>query len=105
VIGDCLICHKHHADGACPSDPIRRPVHYTQQNVRQPGEPIDVIEAWNVGYHLGNVLKYIARFKFKGGLRDLKKAHWYLSRFIWLLETGQLELEPDPAREVEKETP
>ena len=47
-------------------------------------EAIDAIEAWELGFHLGNVVKYIARAgrKTKDGLQDLKKAEWYLSREI-----------------------
>ena len=47
-------------------------------------EAIDAIEAWGLGFHLGNVVKYIARAgrKTKDGLRDLKKAEWYLNREI-----------------------
>ena len=47
-------------------------------------EAIDAIEAWGLGFNLGNVVKYIARAgrKTKDGLRDLKKAEWYLSREI-----------------------
>lgn len=47
-------------------------------------EAIDAIEAWGLGFHLGNVVKYIARagHKTADGLRDLKKAEWYLSREI-----------------------
>ena len=47
-------------------------------------EAIDAIEAWGLGFCLGNVVKYIARAgrKTKDGLRDLKKAEWYLNREI-----------------------
>ena len=47
-------------------------------------EAIDAIEAWELGFNLGNVVKYIARagHKTADGLRDLKKAEWYLSREI-----------------------
>ena len=47
-------------------------------------EAIEAIEAWGLGFNLGNVVKYIARAgrKTKDGLRDLKKAEWYLSREI-----------------------
>lgn len=47
-------------------------------------EAIDAIEAWGLGFHLGNVVKYIARagHKTAGSLQDLKKAEWYLSREI-----------------------
>lgn len=65
------------------SDPISRPAHYTQSAV----EPIDAIEAWQLGYHLGNVVKYVARHQHKGRpIEDLKKAAWYLAREITRLE-------------------
>ena len=64
-------------------DPIHCPAHYTQSTV----EPIDAIEAWGLGYHLGNVVKYIARHQHKGQpIEDLKKAAWYLAREIGRLE-------------------
>ena len=41
------------------------------------------IEAKNLNYHLGNVVKYITRADHKGKrLEDLKKARWYLDREI-----------------------
>lgn len=46
-------------------------------------EPINVIEAWGLGFSLGNVLKYIARAGKKGDrLEDLQKALYYLQREI-----------------------
>lgn len=60
-------------------DLINHPPHYTASGI----EPIDVIEAWKLGYHLGNVVKYLARHRHKGTpLKDLKKARWYLDRKI-----------------------
>lgn len=60
-------------------DPIGRPSHYTFSEV----QPIDVIEAWGLGFHLGNVVKYVARADHKGSsLQDLRKAAWYLNREI-----------------------
>jgi hypothetical protein len=50
-------------------------------------EVIDAIEAWELGFHLGNVVKYVARAAHKGDqLADLKKARWYLEREINRLE-------------------
>ena len=64
-------------------DAIQRPAHYTFSAV----EPIDAIEAWQLGFHLGNVVKYIARAGRKGNrIEDLKKARWYLTREIERLE-------------------
>lgn len=60
-------------------DDINHPSHYTQGSI----EPIDVIEDWDLPYHLGNVIKYIARYRFKGSSKkDLDKASWYLKRFV-----------------------
>lgn len=60
-------------------DKVNHPSHYTFGKY----EVIDVIEDWNLGYHLGNVVKYIARSGHKRrGLEDLKKAAWYLNRYI-----------------------
>ncbi len=67
------------------SDPINRPAHYTYSAI----EPIDAIEAWQLGFNLGNTVKYVARSSHKGAtLEDLKKARWYLDREITLLEAG-----------------
>ena len=60
-------------------DPINHPPHYTHGDI----EPIDAIEAWQLGFCLGNVVKYVARAGHKGDrLEDLKKASWYLEREI-----------------------
>lgn len=45
-------------------------------------EAIKVIEAWGLGFNLGNALKYICREASKGGTEDLRKAQWYLQREI-----------------------
>lgn len=48
-------------------------------------EVIDAIEAWNLGFRLGNAVKYISRAGLKDRetrLKDLKKALWYLQREI-----------------------
>ena len=65
-------------------DLINHPPHYTFA----PGfETIDVIEAWELGFHLGNTVKYISRAGKKDNiLSDLKKARWYLDREIGRLE-------------------
>ena len=40
-------------------------------------------------YHIGNVVKYIARYRYKyNSIEDLKKARWYLDRYISILEDG-----------------
>ncbi len=67
-------------------DEINNPAHYTQGTKI---EPINVIEDWQLGFHLGNTVKYIRRAGHKESqLKDLKKARWYLDRFISTLESS-----------------
>jgi len=62
-------------------DTVEHPRHYTFGGI----EVIDAIEAWELGFHLGNVVKYVARAAHKGCfLEDLRKARWYLDRRIEL---------------------
>ena len=68
---------------------VDHPSHYNTGSV----EVIDAIEDWKLGFHEGNVVKYVARAQHKGKqLEDLKKAAWYLNRLI-------AQLEPDPAKQ------
>ena len=65
------------------SDPVNHPSHYTSGGI----ETIDFIEAKDLDYNLGNVIKYITRADKKGKkLEDLKKAQWYLNRAVSNLE-------------------
>ena len=64
-------------------DMICAPPHYTATAI----EPIDVIEEWGLGFHLGQVIKYIARHGRKGdALEDLRKAKFYLDRAVMRFE-------------------
>jgi len=61
------------------SDPVNHPAHYKVGGI----ETIDFIEAKQLNYNLGNVVKYITRADHKGNrLEDLEKARWYLDREI-----------------------
>ena len=57
---------------------VNHPEHYNKGII----EPIDVIEDWKLGFHLGNVVKYISRYNYKNGLEDLEKAQGYLNRYL-----------------------
>lgn len=53
-------------------------------------EAIKVIDAWNLGFSLGNTVKYISRAGKKETdkeIQDLKKALWYLEHHIKTLES------------------
>lgn len=64
-------------------DPGVRPKYYTSLVP----EPIDVIEKWNLGFHVGTILTYLVRYQEKGNrLLDLKKARFYLERLIRIEE-------------------
>jgi hypothetical protein len=63
------------------NSPIDHPAHYGQG----PYEVIEIIEHLELGFHLGNTLKYIVRAGKKSPateLEDLRKAAWYLLRYI-----------------------
>lgn len=69
-------------------DPVNHPAHYG--GASNPHEAIKVIEAWELGFCLGNTVKYISRAGKKGGrLEDLRKAAWYLAREIETLEKAK----------------
>lgn len=59
-------------------DNVSHPAHYNVGGI----EVIDVIEAYNLGFLDGNIVKYILRYKNKNGIEDLKKCAWYLNRLI-----------------------
>ena len=73
------------------SDPVN-PDHY-----RKFGDmsPLHIAERYELGYHLGQSIKYILRAGHKeteNTLVDLKKAVWYLNRHIHNLDPSH----PDP---------
>ena len=77
------------------ADTVNHPPHYG--GGENPYEAIKVIEAWGLGFCLGNVVKYISRAgkkrrgragKKSALVEDLKKARWYLDHEIARLEGG-----------------
>lgn len=70
------------------ADNINSPGHYTSGGI----ETIDFIEAKELNYNLGNVVKYVSRAGKKDNrVEDLKKAAWYLNREIkkWEVDDGR----------------
>ena len=70
------------------SDAILHPAHYADKKI----EVIDYIKDTlmpeeYVGYCIGNVIKYVSRWRHKGGTEDLKKAYVYL---VWAIEGATL---------------
>lgn len=80
----CPACHRV-GDVSAEAEAVNHPAHYGGAD--NPYEAIKVIEAWELGFCLGNTVKYISRAGKKGDrLEDLKKARWYLDREIAALE-------------------
>lgn len=73
---------------ATPTEPdtyeeVDRPEHYDITAAGYNFQVIDLIEGMNLGFHLGNALKYLLRAGTKPGAEastDLRKAAWYLTR-------------------------
>ena len=64
---------------------VDHPKHYQSKHGV---EVIDIIEEFGLGFHLGNVIKYVLRAGHKSNeLEDLEKAKWYLERVIDLKKT------------------
>lgn len=55
------------------------PAHYNHGEV----QPIDLIRSQKLSFCEGNVVKYVCRYRHKGGMEDLKKALDYLQ---WVIE-------------------
>lgn len=67
---------------------VDHPKHYGGKE--NPYEAIKVIEAWNLGFCLGNTVKYISRAGKKDNtLQDLEKALWYLEREVKKLKDAK----------------
>jgi hypothetical protein len=52
--------------------------HYVSKGI----QPLDYIRANGLGFEEGNILKYITRWRSKGGVQDLEKARHYLDLLI-----------------------
>jgi hypothetical protein len=58
---------------------VNHPAHYNKGKI----EVIDAIEAWDLNFNCGNVVKYVVRHKHKGTpIEDIEKAIWYLTRYL-----------------------
>lgn len=55
-------------------------------------ETWDVIRDWGLGYFDGNAVKYLSRWRSKGGVEDLRKAKHYIEKLI------ELETQPSDDR-------
>ncbi len=61
-----------------PDANIKNPAHYSRYKI----EPLEFIEENGIPYSEGNVIKYVCRWRYKDGIRDLKKAREYIDLII-----------------------
>jgi len=57
---------------------VTNPKHYNERKM----EPLDYIIANELDFLEGNIVKYITRYTYKGGVNDLLKARTYLEKLI-----------------------
>lgn len=54
--------------------------HYKNQAI----QPVEYIHANGIGFFEGNVIKYVTRWREKGGVADLEKAKHYIELLVEL---------------------
>jgi len=57
---------------------VNRITHYSRQRI----QPVEFIHANDLGFCEGNCIKYVCRWKYKGGIQDLEKAKHYIEMLI-----------------------
>lgn len=64
-------------------DNVNNPSHYTTGEIEVIDYMQDKLTADQFeGYCIGNVIKYVSRYRYKNGKEDLEKARWYLGKAI-----------------------
>ena len=86
-------CYTEEAKNSCPHfsayiyskvEQVNHPQHYGGDTIY---ETIKVLKAWLTseqyqGFLIGNAIKYQSRYRNKGGSEDIKKALWYLNKYM-----------------------
>ena len=60
---------------------VNQPSYYTKGDIKTI-DYIDAVCGEDRAFYVGNIIKYVSRYKEKNGIEDLKKASWYLTRLI-----------------------
>ena len=84
--------HIHPVTGSVGASSLEKQVggnHYKQF----PIQPVEFINANNLSYMQGNVVKYVVRYPFKNGIADLEKAKHYIEMLIEFERNKQLDEE------------
>jgi len=61
-------------------------LHYQNKTI----QPWDYIAQNGLGYFEGNIVKYVSRWREKGGVQDLRKAAHYLQKLIELQDSSDI---------------
>jgi hypothetical protein len=80
--GVCTPC----SFGTDNKDMVNHPTHYQSNTGLEVIEAIEAFVADPASYYVGNIIKYICRYRHKNGIEDIKKAGWYLDRLTEHLE-------------------
>lgn len=88
-VGEAREGHIHPVTGSVGTSALEKQVggnHYKQF----PIQPVEFINANNLSYMQGNVIKYVVRYPFKNGIADLEKAKHYIEMLIEFERNKQL---------------
>lgn len=84
------VVHIHPVTGPAGTSALEKQVggnHYKQFAI----QPVEFINANNLSYMQGNVIKYVLRYPLKNGIADLEKAKHYLEMLIEFERNKQLD--------------
>lgn len=60
--------------------------HYRQQKIQH----WDLVAELGLDYYVGNITKYLFRWRDKNGVEDLEKALHYMEKYLELVKTGKI---------------
>lgn len=64
------------------ADPVNHPAHYAEQGEVECIEVLEQLARAGNDFRILNAIKYLWRWHNKGGVVDLEKAVWYITRVI-----------------------
>lgn len=91
-VGETIVGLIHPVTGEVSDSALNKQVggnHYKQFAI----QPVEFINANNLSYMVGNVIKYVTRYPFKNGINDLEKAKHYIEMLIEFERNKQLDEE------------
>lgn len=71
------------------ADPVNRPTHYANQGQIECIQVLEQLASDGEDFRILNAIKYLWRWRHKGGVESLKKAVWYIERVIASKEANE----------------